>query len=478
MRHMYRWSSLLLLMLLVACGGTPTTTSTSTIVPPTTGAEATSAIPTEAPTTSSEVPTTAAMTEVATEAAPTATNEPPTEVATTAATTVATEAATTAATAVATEAAATASSGTATGEMNVFAAASLTESFQELGKTFEAANSGAKVTFNFAGSQQLVQQITQGAPADVFAAANAKTMSDAIAAGDVVSGTQRTFVRNRLVVVYPKDNPGGIHELKDLAKPGLKLDLAAKEVPVGQYSLDVLDKASKDEAIGATFKDDVLKNVVSYEENVKVVLSKVALGEADAGIVYTTDITQNVADKIGRIDIPDPLNTIASYPIAAIKGSKNADLAAKFVAFILSPDAQQVLAKYGFIPTTGSASGATPSAEPLAISGLVTTPQTLTVADLRKMEQVSVKATDRDGIEQTYTGVAIATLLKNATLQPAAKQVVFTGGDGYAQMLRISDLQADTNALISIDENGALRNILPTQPPKFWIKGLIKIDVQ
>jgi molybdate transport system substrate-binding protein len=240
----------------------------------------------------------------------------------------------------------------------VFAAASLTEAFGEIGKHFETANPGTKVTFNFAGSNQLAQQISQGAPADVFASANVAQMNVVITSGDVISGAQRTFVRNRLVLIYPTDNPAKLTTLKDLAKPGVKLLLAAKAVPVGQYALDFLEKASKVPEYSETFSPTVLANVVSYEENVKAVFSKVSLGEADAGIVYTTDISQDAADTVGKIDIPDNLNTIASYPIAVIKDSQNADLAKKFVDYVLAPDGQQILVKYGFIPTIGSASGA------------------------------------------------------------------------------------------------------------------------
>ena len=235
-------------------------------------------------------------------------------------------------------------------DLNVFAAASLTEPFGELGKMFEADHPGAKVVYNFAGSQQLAQQINQGAPADVFASANKAQMNAVIQAGGIVSGTQQTFAKNRLVVIIPKDNPAGLKELKDLANPGLKLILAAKEVPVGGYSLDFLDKATADPAFGAAFKDEVLKNVVSYEDNVKSVLTKVALGEADAGIVYSSDISGQDAGKVGRLDIPDALNVIASYPIAPVKESKNPDLAQAFIDLVLSQKGQEILAKYHFIP--------------------------------------------------------------------------------------------------------------------------------
>jgi molybdate transport system substrate-binding protein len=246
--------------------------------------------------------------------------------------------------------AATAAPAASGGGLTVFAAASLTDAFKEIGQQFGAANGGVTVTFNFAGSDQLATQITQGAPADVFASANTAQMNNVIKAGDIISGTQRTFVRNRLVVVYPKDNPGKLTALKDLANPGLKIVLANKSVPVGGYALTFLDKASKLPEYTAEYGPTVLKNVVSYEENVKAVLSKVALGEADAGIVYTTDAATVKDGSIAQLAIPDHLNTIATYPIAATKNAKHPDLAKKFVDYVLGPDGQQVLAKYGFIP--------------------------------------------------------------------------------------------------------------------------------
>jgi molybdate transport system substrate-binding protein len=205
--------------------------------------------------------------------------------------------------------------------LTVLAAASLTESFTELGKMFETQNPGVKVSFSFAGSQQLAQQLDQGADADVFASASQKYMDAAVQSRRVNKEDVKIFVKNRLVVIFPKDNPAGLKELKDLAKPGLKLDLADKAVPVGQYALDFLDKAS--------------------------------LGEVDAGIVYVTDVTVAAAQKIGKLDIPDALNTVATYPIAPISDSKNTDLAKAFVALVLSPDGQAVMAMYGFIPAAG-----------------------------------------------------------------------------------------------------------------------------
>jgi len=238
--------------------------------------------------------------------------------------------------------------------LTVLAAASLMDAFAELGETFEAQNPGVTVSFSFAGSQQLAQQLDQGAPADVFASASKKYMDAAVNSKRVARDDPKTFVTNRLVVIFPKDNPAGLTELKDLAKASLKLDLADASVPVGQYSLDFFDKASRDEAFGAAFKEDVLKNVVSYENNVKAVVTKVSLGEADAGIVYISDITADVADQVGRLGIPDALNTVAAYPIAVTSDSQYPDLAAAFVALVLSPEGQQVLAKYNFIPAAST----------------------------------------------------------------------------------------------------------------------------
>jgi molybdate transport system substrate-binding protein len=238
--------------------------------------------------------------------------------------------------------------------LNVFAAASLTDAFNEIGQNFAAAHPGVEVVFNYAGSNQLAAQIGEGAPADVFASANAAQMNVAIESGRIMTGTQRTFVRNRLVVVTPGDNPAGLTGLQDLAAPGLNLVLAAQEVPVGQYSLDFLDKAEADGSLGAGYKDAVLANVVSYEENVRAVLTKVSLGEADAGIVYTSDVGA-AAEGVTQIEIPDNLNTIASYPIAPLSDSPNLELAQQFMDYVLAPEGQQVLVKYGFIATTGGA---------------------------------------------------------------------------------------------------------------------------
>ena len=232
--------------------------------------------------------------------------------------------------------------------LNVFAAASLQAAFTKIGTQFHAAHSNVTTTFNFAGSDALATQINQGAPADAFASANTTQMNVVVKAGGIDGSKVTTFAHNRLVVVYPKNNPGKISTLQDLAKPGIQVVLAAKTVPVGGYALDFLTKASADPSYGATYKANVLKNVVSYEADVKSVLAKVSLGEADAGVVYITD-AKTQADSTAALDIPDALNSIATYPMGVVKASRNATIAQQFVAYVSGPDGQAVLAQYGFV---------------------------------------------------------------------------------------------------------------------------------
>jgi len=230
--------------------------------------------------------------------------------------------------------------------LTVFAAASLTDAFGEVAAAFSAANPGVTVAFNFAGSNQLATQIGAGAPADVFASANQAQMDVAVETGRIDAGAPQVFVTNRLVVVVPADNPASITDLTDLATPGVVLILAAEEVPAGRYALEIMDRASDAVGVGSTFRDDVLANVVSYEENVRSVLNKVVLGEADAGIVYTSDAISKPG--VTAIEIPDELNVLAEYPIAVLNDSAYAEDAAAFVAYVLGPEGQATLANYGF----------------------------------------------------------------------------------------------------------------------------------
>lgn len=228
--------------------------------------------------------------------------------------------------------------------LTVFAAASLTDAFTEIGKDFEALHPGVTVSFNFGGSQNLRTQIEQGAPADLFASANAKEMDALVTAKQVTVNTAKIFLTNELIVILPKENPAGIQSLEDLAQAGLKLVLAAEEVPAGRYARQVLENLSS--LYGADYKDRVLANVVSNEDNIRQALTKVQLGEADASIVYVSDAV--AMPDLLKIEIPAESNVLAEYPIAPLANTKNSDLAQAFIDYVLSPDGQAILEEWGF----------------------------------------------------------------------------------------------------------------------------------
>ena len=228
----------------------------------------------------------------------------------------------------------------------VFAAVSLTEAFDDIGAAFAAQHPGVRVVFNFGGSQNLRTQLEQGATADVFAAANLAEMDKAVAASLVTSGSVRIFMTNQLVVIVPAANPAQIHSLTDLTRPGLKLVLAAPEVPAGQYARVLL--RNLDAIFGAGYEAQVLANVVSNEDNVRQAVAKVQLGEADAAIVYASDAV--AAPTLRTLAIPASANVVARYPIAVLSAAAQPDLATAFVQMVLAPDGQAILRKWGFTP--------------------------------------------------------------------------------------------------------------------------------
>ena len=229
--------------------------------------------------------------------------------------------------------------------LNVFAAASLTDAFTEIGRNFEVAHPGVTVTFNFAGSQALRTQIEEGAPVDVFASANKTEMEKLLADSFVAQDSAQTFLNNKLVMILPSNNPASLEKLEDLAQPGIKLVFAAEAVPVGKYTRQSLELMNGQ--FGTDFKDKVLANVVSNEDNVRQVVAKVQLGEADAGIVYTSDAV--AAPDLMTVEIPPELNVVAEYPIARLTQSTNPELADTFIAFVLSDEGQAILQKWGFV---------------------------------------------------------------------------------------------------------------------------------
>src|SRR5215204_2655329 len=226
--------------------------------------------------------------------------------------------------------------------LTVFAASSLTDAFGELKANFEEDHSGTEVQLNFAGSSTLLTQLEQGAPADVFAPADEAKMNDAVSDG--LAEAPQTFARNRLTVIVPAGT--GIASYRDLAKPGITLVLAQDEVPVAQYAKESLTKANT--VYGSDFSQRVLFNVVSREADVKAAANRVAVGDADATIVYTSDATPNLRERVESIEIPEELNVVATYPITVLEGAQSTELAQQWVDLVLSDEGQVVLESYGF----------------------------------------------------------------------------------------------------------------------------------
>ena len=226
------------------------------------------------------------------------------------------------------------SSGTVTGDVTVFAAASLNSTFTELGTQFEQDHPGTKIIFNFAGSSDLVAQLTHGAPADVFASADTNNMTKAVDAG-VVSGEPVNFATNTLTIVTPPENPKGIASFADLATPGVQVVVCAPPVPCGSAT-EKVEKATS-----------VTLTPVSEESSVTDVLGKITSGQADAGLVYVTDAAV-AGDKVTAVPFPESSGAVNNYPIAVLKESKNPEAAQKFVELVTGPAGQEVLKTAGF----------------------------------------------------------------------------------------------------------------------------------
>jgi len=234
-------------------------------------------------------------------------------------------------------------------ELTVFTAASLTGAFTEIGGVFEN-ETNMTVAFNFDGSQALRTQIENGASADVFASANKKQMNALKGAGLINNSSMVIFTKNKISLIVPKDNPAQINNLSDLAKPGVKIVIGTKDVPVGDYALQIIDKLANNSAYGQDYKAKVLENVISQETNVNYVVTKVALGEADVGFAYVSDITEDLAGKVDKIDIPDEFNVIGEYPIAVLNESKSPAEGQEFINLVVSDEGKAILEKYGFAP--------------------------------------------------------------------------------------------------------------------------------
>jgi molybdate transport system substrate-binding protein len=230
--------------------------------------------------------------------------------------------------------------------LTVFAASSLTDALKDMGQAFETEKS-TPVTFSFGASTQLRTQLQQGASADIFASADQAQMDNARGDGSI-AGPDVTFATNRLVVITPKNNPGNLQSAADIANPGIKFVTAAPEVPIGVYTQNMFDTMSHISVFGSDFKARANANIVSREPNVRQVVAKVQLGEADAAVVYFTDVTPSSAPDLMTIPIPDDLNTLATYPIALVTHGPQAELGQAFIDLVMSPAGQAILGKWNF----------------------------------------------------------------------------------------------------------------------------------
>jgi molybdate transport system substrate-binding protein len=238
------------------------------------------------------------------------------------------------------------------GGLVVLAASSLSNAFDQIALAFEAAHPGVDVVVNYGSSSQLAAQLVQGAQADVFASANERQMGVAVEAGRIAVPTA-TFATNRLALITPAGNPAGLASVQDLAWPGVRLVMTVPGVPARDYADQLFaslsaDPEYADPGYGEGYHAAVLTNLVSEESNVRLVAAKVALGEADAGIVYRTDITPEIADAVYLITIPDEYNVLAAYPVGVVSDAPHPGLAQAFVDFILSGEGQVILTGWGF----------------------------------------------------------------------------------------------------------------------------------
>ena len=230
------------------------------------------------------------------------------------------------------------------GQITVLAASSLTDAFEELAGTFKEQNPGTEVKMSFAASSELLAQIKQGAPADVFASASEKNMDSAV--GEDLVGEASVFARNRPVVIVPSNDPAGMDEFEDLAEADAQFVLAEEGVPIADYAMEVLAKA--DAEYGGGFEKGVMDKVVSREANVRAAANRVALGEADATFVYASDVTPDLSDRVEVVEIPEEVNVVATYPIAAMRASQSPELAQAWVDLVLGDEGQDVLEEHGF----------------------------------------------------------------------------------------------------------------------------------
>lgn len=234
--------------------------------------------------------------------------------------------------------------------LTIFVAASLTGVVGDLDPVFEAAHPGVNITPDFDSSATLETQIKEGAAADLFLPASASNIDNLVKAKMIDNSSVTPYATNKLAIIVPSDNPAGITGLADLAKPGVKLVSETKDVPVRKYTEQMLNKTVNNTDYGQAFVDGFKKNIISEETNVAGATTKVALGEADAGITYYSDVTKDLAEKVKIIDIPEKLNVVASYKAGIITGSKQSELAKEYIDLLTSDEGKTVLKDYRFSP--------------------------------------------------------------------------------------------------------------------------------
>ncbi len=384
--------------------------------------------------------------------------------------------------------------------LTVFAASSLTDAFTEIGTHFKAAHNGADIVFSFGSSATLAAQLSEGAAAGIFASANAKQMQVAVDAKRI-AGKPRTFAKNRLILIVPADNPAKIQTLHDLANTGVKLVIAAPKVPVRDYTDAMLKRLLIDPNYGDAYQTAFMANVVSEEDNVRQVSAKVALGEADAGLVYKSDVTPDIADKVIAIQIPDPVNTLAAYPIAATDNAADPKLAGEFIAYVLSDEGQDILVKWNFIsvriPAVPTAV-TLPTDGTLSVDGQVLNPLRLTIDAIKqnytaKTIDVTYKSGE-DTVNASFTGVKLWDILSSAqpNLNADVKNdnlstyIVATGSDGYQAIFAWGEIDPDfghQNILVAYEQDGkaldGLRLVVPGDSHGGrYVSGLINLSLR
>jgi molybdate transport system substrate-binding protein len=234
-------------------------------------------------------------------------------------------------------------------DLTIFCGAGLSGAFNEIGQLYQN-DSGIGVEFNFDGVPALRAQIEQGAYADLLACADLKHINALKAEGYVNNSSLKIFAENKMAVVVPDDNPANISSLADLARPGIIILMGTKELPAGYYARQVLDKLANDSQYGPDYRYKVMANIVSEETTVNRIVSKVALGEADAGFAFVSDVSPVMVGKVAKISIPDRYNVIVDFPIGVLKHSRHPREAQDFIHLVMSPVGQAVLKKYEFGP--------------------------------------------------------------------------------------------------------------------------------